>query len=401
MKIKLNLLFAFVAMILFHSCSNDEIIAENFLKYQVKVTYPEAYGNAVAKGVKVNLKNVNTNRVFTTKTNETGVAEFQDLVPGNYTLSASKNLSALEAEIITGIASEAFLNASIAQIQILNTGLQQIQLDGGAIGDWVIKEFYYSGAPNSYYFYDSYIEIYNNSTETLYADGLYFGTTKSSTASASSFYGFVTQGYQDAFLAYAFRIPGTGTDYPVAPGESIVIAIDGIDHKDDPNGNPNSPVNLGPDYADFEVYYYVNPRNPDTDNPDVPNVEILFATSTTLFDYLPGVMGSGLVVFKTEDFDSLERLTEPNSTSSTQYLRVPRANVIDALDAAANTSMPLETKRLPVVLDAGINSVGNAYTGTSLRRKVKQVINDRRVLLDTNNSATDFEVNVLPKPKSW
>ncbi len=390
-----------IATLLFNSCSNDEILAENFLSYQVKVIYPEAYGNAVAEGVEVNLKNVNTNRVFTALTNDIGIAEFNDLVPGNYSLTASKNLTSIEAEMITGIASEAFLNASVAQIQILNTGSQQIQLDGGAIGDWVIKEFYYSGAPDSYYFYDSFIEIYNNSTETLYADGLYFGSTKSSTGSASSFYGFVTQGYQDAFLAYAFRLPGTGEQYPVAPGESIVIAIDGIDHKDDPNGNANSPVNLGPGIADFEVYYYVNPRNPDTDNPAVPNVEILYATSTSLFDYLPGVMGSGLVVFKVDDFDALERLTEPNTTSSTQYLRVPRANVIDALDAAANTSMPLETKRLPVVLDAGINSVGNAYTGTSLRRKVKQNINGRKVLLDTNNSSTDFEVNALPNPKGW
>lgn len=63
--------------------------------------------------------------------------------------------------------------------------------------------------------------------------------------------------------------------------------------------------------------------------------------------------------------------------------------------------MPLETKRIPTVLDAGINSVGNAYTGTSLRRKVKQDINGRKVLLDTNNSTTDFEVNALPKPKGW
>lgn len=290
MKIRLNLFFVFVASMVFYSCNNDEIIADNFLTYKVNVIYPEAYGNAVAEGVEIQLKNVNTNRVFTALTDEAGNANFNDLVPGNYSLSASKQLSALEAEIFTGIASEAYLNVSIAQVQILEKGEQYVQLDGGAIGDWVIKEFYYSGAPDSYYFYDSYIEIYNNSTETLYADGLYFGSTKSATSSASSFYGFVTQGYQDAFLAYAFRIPGTGEQYPVAPGESIVIAIDAIDHKDDPNGNENSPVNLGADFADFEVYYYVNPRNPDTDNPAVPNVEIVYATSTSLFDYLPGVM---------------------------------------------------------------------------------------------------------------
>ena len=74
MKIKLNLFFVLIATLLFNSCSNDEILAENFLSYQVKVIYPEAYGNAVAEGVEVNLKNVNTNRVFTALTNDTGIA---------------------------------------------------------------------------------------------------------------------------------------------------------------------------------------------------------------------------------------------------------------------------------------------------------------------------------------
>lgn len=401
MNIKIKLFFTFLFTLYLSSCNNDEIVADNFLSYSVEIIYPESYGNAVANGVEVKLKNLNTNRVLTVTTDSNGRANFEQLVPGNYSLAATKTLTANESEIITGISSEAYLNATVAQVQILDAGSTKVQLDGGAVGDWVIKEFYYSGAPNSYYFYDSFIEIYNNSTETLYADGLLFGSTKSATSSQSSFYGFVTQGYQDAFLAYAFRIPGLGTEYPVAPGESIVIAIDAIDHKTDPNGNANSPVNLGKGIADFEVYYYVNPKAPDTDNPDVPNVEILYATSTSLFDYLPGVMGSGLVVFKSDDPDNLERMKEPNTTSSTQYLRVPREQVIDALDAAAKTTMPLETKRLPTVLDAGINSVGNSYTGTSLRRKIKQEINGRKVLLDTNNSANDFEINQTPNPKGW
>ena len=112
-------------------------------------------------------------------------------------------------------------------------------------------------------------------------------------------------------------------------------------------------------------------------------------------------MGSGLILFKSDDPDTLARMRERSASGSTQYLRVPREQVIDALDAAANTSMPLETKRLATVLDAGINSVGKSYSGTSLRRKIKQNINGRKVLLDTNNSATDFEINQKPNPKGW
>jgi len=145
----------------------------------------------------------------------------------------------------------------------------------------------------------------------------------------------------------------------------------------------------------------VNPNTPDTDNPDVPNVDILHAYSTTLFDYIPGVMGSGLVIFKSDSPEALEKVTEPNSTSSTLYVKVPKENVIDALDAAASSSATPDVKRIPTNLDAGMKSVNAAYTGTSLRRKVKNEINGRKILIDTNNSTNDFEVNNTPNPKGW
>ena len=92
---------------------------------------------------------------------------------------------------------------------------------------------------------------------------------------------------------------------------------------------------------------------------------------------------------------------EPNSTSSSKYAKVPKADIIDGLDAVPNSTTTVDKKRLPVNVDAGMNTVGRAYTGTSLRRKVKQTINGRRVLQDTNNSTNDFEVNNTPTPKSW
>ena len=401
MKKNLSLLFTILIAMLLASCSSDDSSSNSTVAYSFEAKYPEAYGNQIADNVLISLKNLTTNVVVTKTTDQTGIAKFDDLAPGNYAVTATKTLSEIEAEAITGIATELFLNSSIAELHVVAEGAQVLRLEGSKVGDWVIKEFYYSGAPNSYYFYDSFIEIYNNSTETLYADGLLIGSTKAGTASASSFYGFVTEGYQDAFINTMLRIPGNGTEHPVEAGKSIVIATDAINHKTDPNGNANSPVNLGRGVADFEVYYYVNPNTPDTDNPEVPNVEILYAYSTTLFDYIPGVMGSGLVIFRSENPDALEKMTEPNSTSATQYVRVPKDLVIDALEVVANATVTAATKRLPANLDAGMNTVGAAYSGTSLRRKVKQTINGRKVLLDTNNSSTDFEVNPVPSPKGW
>ncbi len=401
MKSKFLFVFAALAMLFVTSCRDDDNPGEATVNYTFKVEYPDNYSTANAANAKVVLTNLTTNVATEKTTDSNGEASFTGVIQGNYSVTVSKTLTASEAETLTGVSSEVFLNATIAQIHITANGSETVKLEGGAVGNWVIKEFYYSGAPNSNYFYDGFIEIYNNSTETLYADGLLFGNTKAASTSSTGFYGFITQGSTDAHLAFVLKIPGTGKDHPVEPGKSIVIAIDGINHKTDPNGNANSPVNLGPGIADFEVYYTANPNTPDTDNPEVPNIEIVYAYSTTLFDYVPGVFGSGLVIFKHDNPASLERSTEPNSTASTQYVKVPKEYIIDGLDAAANSTITADRKRLPTNIDAGMNTVGGTYTGTSLKRKVKQEINGRKVLLDTNNSSNDFQVGNPPTPKSW
>lgn len=383
------------------SCSDDIAPTPYLTQYEIQVSYPENYTTSQANQVQVELKNLHTNKRVTALTNQEGVALFSDLLPGMYSATASKNLNEDESELLTGLRSQVFLNGSISQIKIANHNTDKIKLNGSIAGNWVIKEFYYSGAPNSYYFYDGFIEIYNNSTDTLYADGLLIGSTKSASSSLKSFYGFITEGYKDVYVSTILRIPGTGKEHPVDPGKSVVIAIDGINHKNDPNGNPNSPVNLGPDIADWEVYYYVNPNTPDTDSPNVPNMEIVYAATTTTFDYLPGVMGSGLIIFQHDDPEKFEIFSEPNSTGKTMYAKVPEHCIIDALDAVANNTITPNLKRIPIGLDAGMNTVGRVYNGTSLRRKVKQEINGRRILLDTNNSSVDFEANPNPTPKNW
>ncbi len=382
------------------SCSKNDK-GTNTVSYSFQVQYPDNYSQTNVEKAVVILKNLTTNTEVKDSTNSSGSVSFSSLTPGLYSVSVSKSLSTTETETLTGVSQEVYLTATVTQLQITAQGSQTIKLTSSTVGSWAIKEFYYSGAPNSYYFYDGFVEIYNNSTDTLYADGLLFGNTKAASSSTTSFYGFITQGESDAYLAFVFQIPGTGKEHPVAPGKSILIAIDAINHKTDPNGNANSPVNLGTGVSDFEVYYTANPNTPDTDNPDVPNVNIIYAYSTTLFDYIPGVFGSGLVIFRDDNPASLTKYTEPNSTASTQYVKVPKEEIIDGIDAVANSTVTADRKRLPTNIDAGMNTVGGTYNGKSLRRKVKQEINGRKVLTDTNNSSNDLEVTTTPTPKGW
>jgi len=366
------------------------------VSYQINIVYPDNYSSSKVEGAKIELKNTITGAKYTYVSDVNGNVTCEDILPGIYSITASKSLSEGESEVLTGNRSEGYLNANVTSIKITELGLTTLKLKGGTIGGFVIKEYYYSGVPSAY-FYDSYIEVYNNSTDTLYADSLCVGNTKANSTSGSIF-GFLDTS-DDVYLQHVFMVPGSGKNHPVAPGESFIIAVDGINHKSDPLGNPNSPVNLGAGIADYETYYSYSDR--DADAADVPNMIHLYAASTAGFDWLLGVSGTGLIIFKHHDPANLPTFTEPGVSSTTRYIQIPAASILDGVDCVANSTVTLDKKRLPQAIDSGTTSVGATYNGKSVRRKIKTEIEGRKILMDTNNSTEDFEINNNPNPKGW
>lgn len=369
------------------------------LDYNFTVYYPEHYSKQLANGVKVILKNTITGASKEYESDSEGHISVSAITPGVYTVMASKTVSATEAEGLVGISAEIFCNGNIPKLLITESAKSTISLTGSVAGGFVIKEFYYTGSKTpggTNYLYDGFIEIYNNSTGLQYADSLVVGSTKTS---ANSVYGF----YPDknyVYLNQAWMIPGTGQDYPVQPGESIVIAITALNHKSDPNGNPNSPADLGKGIADFETYFNPTGTNiRDTDNPEVPNMHHQYYSSPAGFDWNIGINGAGLVVFKDSNVSAFPTMTEPNVSSTTRYLQVPVDAVLDAVDCVGNSTITIDKKRLPETVDAGLTYVGVANSGRSVIRKVKSMIGQRAVLMDTNNSSVDFEVNNNPTPR--
>jgi hypothetical protein len=273
-----------------------------------------------------------------------------------------------------------------------------LRLEGSRVGAWVIREMYYAGSrrpTGGTYFFDQFFEIVNNSTDTLYAGGLMlanvFGVAGQINPSSQP-----TPFQDDPNHVYAdavWGIPGGPGDHPVAPGGSILIAQQGINHRSDPDGNPDSPVDLGD--ADFEMYVDV-PDSRDLDNPAVPNMEMLHRRFG--FYALVAVFGPSIVIVEGA-FDSFEAVQIPDQApTSPPVIRIPVANVVDGVDALQNPqSGPF--KRLPAGVDAGFISVSGTYTGESVRRRVQAVIGGRTVYQDTNNSANDFEVLSTPTPR--
>ena len=194
------------------------------------------------------------------------------------------------------------------------------------------------------------------------------------------------------YLNNVWRIPGAGKDHKLAPGQSIIIAQDGVNHKD-ALLNPNSPVDLSG--ADWETYNE-RPDGRDADAPGVPNLERLYFTGG--FDWLMTVFGPGIVIFKA-DFNSLEKVAIPGSTLDPR-IRVPNAAVIDAFEGLKDAGS-VAYKRVPAGLDAGFVHADDTYNMQSFRRKTSTTINGRKVLQDTNNSGADFEKLSTPAPKAF
>lgn len=391
---KIYILFLAIFTLGFAGCRKDfQNISTVDVSFQLE--FPENFvPTAKPENIGIIIKNNITGQVTNALSDNNGQVNLS-LLPGTYSVSASKSYSPDEALQITGYEQESFVNANITPVVITEAKTVNVKLSGSKSGGLIIREFYYSGVPSAY-FYDLFIEIYNNSNEPIRVDSLYMGNTKSASSAA---YGFIGATQDSVFLAQAWMIPSTGNARYLAPGESLVLAMDGINHKSDPNGNANSPVNLGPGIADFETYWPYTNR--DTDEPDVPNLFHAYASATSGFDWLPGVNGCGLIIFNASDFDKLPVRREPGVTAATLYKAIPVSDIIDGVEAVGTTAITAASKRLPVTVDAGLTTVGGTYNGKSVRRKVKNVINGRAIFVDTNNSSNDFEINNTPSPRKW
>ncbi|WP_113653213.1 DUF4876 domain-containing protein [Pedobacter namyangjuensis] len=368
---------------------------------KINVSYPETYSLKPAANTEVKLTNKGNGSVVSGFTNATGVATFSDVIPGTYDISVNKSLSAAESLTLTGVSQAIVLNAakSDAVVSAPQSPEITLQLSGSVAGNLVIKEVYYTGSKTpagGTYFSDQFVELYNNSTEVIYLDGLCIADIYGNAGliNPSSLPTAFNTDNTSSYAGNVWRIPGTGKQRPLAPGESIIIAQDGVNHRE-ATLNPNSPVDLSK--ADWETYNE-RPDNRDADAPGVPNLEKLYFTGG--FDWLLSVFGPSLVIFRTDDFSKLTLSNIPGSTSATTYVKIPNALVIDSFQALKDASSG-SFKRLPVAIDAGFVFATDTYTGESFRRKISTTINGRRVLQDTNNSGEDFQKLSTPTPRGF
>lgn len=333
-------------------------------------------------------------------TSENGVASASGLVPGLY------NVTATAVQTDKGFSYT--ITGAMNDVNFLNDG-EEVTLSVDAVKEaaLVFKEIYYTGCRfatddtggSSNYFRDQFYEIYNNSTQTVYADGLCIAVTLYANYDFTIFLDWPIENPENyVFCDTVWQIPGDGTQYPIAPGESIIIAQWGTNHKADNLTKGASPVDLSG--AEFEAVEKESTTWNGivlTDNAAVNMKQVIDADGYQTPQWLTPVSGGAYVIFKpsaplkNEDF-----IVATNADWGNVAREIPISDVIDAVQAVSDETR-LSTLGLPAVLDAGTIWCEGTYSSQSIARKVKETREDGTVVYqDTNNTTNDFEVKTTP-----
>lgn len=272
---------------------------------------------------------------------------------------------------------------------------------GGGQG-FVLAEICTTAKPatgQSNYLYSGYFRIYNNSADTLYADGLCIFESAWTSVNKQAYTPDIMG--EAVAVGTVYQIPGAGRDVKVAPGASLVIADRAIDHT---QANPNA-YDLS--RADFE-WYDETASNLDIDNPDVPNLLKVYCYSATVWipslqynrSYGIGWLGGSRGAISNEqyiaDYKYDYSYTVTNSQTgvtremSQSAYKIPNDWLLDFVNTSPRAQHAW-TLCAPSV-DAGYVSIGETGNDANRLGKAARRKFANGQMVDTNNSTEDMEV---------
>lgn len=361
-------LFIGFILLIPNSCKLD-INEPTSMRFSLELTVIDTSENnndSLVASANIILQSITFGDQFEATSNEEGKAIFHNLLPDSYNILATGNrVEGTEIILINGQVQD-------TSLYIENNGTLNLKViaQTSKSSALLLSEIYYSGAKTIIpsYYHDQFTEIYNNSNQVIYLDSLLMADLE---------YGYI----DDSLLhcSHAYMFPGTGMDYPIHPGEIIIIAQDAIDH----SPYPINSVNLLD--ADFE--YYLADKG-DVDNPYVNDMIPIHSKYGN--DFLYSVFNNALVIMDVKDpfeygYDGFNRIL------------LPKSKVIDGVEYRDNTS-ELYMKRTDASIDGGLTGGIPSYSTQSVERYVDRYEDGRIILTDNNNSSLDFHVNNPPTP---
>ncbi len=395
-----NILFPVLALGVFGACSDnacDPVPA----KAGVHISVPADIDISGLRDGSLTFYNISSGESLSTPCGA-GLSVETMVQPGVYNISYSATVT-----LANGV--EAALRGQIAGVQITPGGASTTLSTFAAVDtdDLIISELFFTGTlqtSGNQYNGDQYIKLYNNTGHTVYADGLTIFESQFLTTQKFNYTPDLIA--SDVSVDALYTIPGSGTDYPVEPGEELLIADIAIDHREI---NRNS---FDLSHADFEWYDQSStPAYTDIDNPAVENLDKWYCYTLSIWQlHNRGLKAYGIAripVDKDEYLSGYRYTVEYDQTtaagtfpmSKTCY-RLPNEWVVDIVNCSVESEY-LWNVCTPA-LDMGWTHCGtvdgdkNRYFH-AVRRKVLTLGADGHPLLsDTNNSSQDFNSFVTP-----
>lgn len=427
------------AVLLSGACVDDDTDESYLGSMAVTLTAPENLPEMTFTGLSITVLNTADGVQKTQAADEDGKALFEGLTAGTYNVSvAGKSGEATINGVKNGVVVESQKQVTV-DVQLV-ASIPDPTPEPDPYAGLVIKEVFYSGHSYTYDEFgatlmkDHFIELFNNSDQTIYLDGLYVAdvwtpaTADFETAPLLSILEDPSLDHDYIYANIVVRIPGSGSEHPLEPGKSFLIATNAIDFKSEVEKAGNEygmPVDaeklshiIDLSVADMETYAVKWMQEQgrtgndyfDLDNPAVSNVENIYYTKNSDFFYLDPT-GAAPVVFRSE-----EELNEENiyvysyqpqgstTPSEIALMKIPAECVIDGADFVNNRESA-RWKRLPAVIDMGFGYIPNdtgSLMNVGQRRKIDEEASakaGRCILQDTNNTTNDFEPVDPPTPK--
>jgi len=394
--IKMKQILFLLALVLFVTSCDDKL-DEGLAYYtpDIIVTMPDGLQDATIANQQLEVKDVSTGRKVT----------YSDL--GDVMLKTGLYDMGYEADVVLeGVTRHLTAYVQSVQISASSQSVTLSAFESLVSDDFIIEEIFFTGTlqtSGNQYYGDDYVKLYNNTDHVLYADGITLLESKFTTTDK---FDYDPDIMGEAMTVQAiYTIPGSGTDYPVQPGESLILADTGIDHK---VANPNS---FDLSAAHWEWYdVSTSATNMDIDSPTVPNLDKWYCYTLSFF------------VLHNRGFRALAIARIP--VSKEEYL-ANYSYTYNYVVVNASGTFPMTQKAYKVPNDWIVDAVncsveseyawnvtapsldrGWTYCGTvdhdksryfhSVRRKMLYLKDGHPHFKDTNNSTDDFNPYCIP-----
>ncbi len=398
--------FAFLGLTLTACSDDDDDVVTRTTPFAVVLDMPLDVNSPVLDNATATLTNVATQQTYTASSFSNLGEQYADtlIVPeGVYNISVSGSITyALDDSTsvsanVRSTSESVSISSTTQGTPSKNLALSVYRAQDGLL----ITEIFFTGTltpEGKQYSDDQYIKIGNNSDSTLYLDGLAFVESDFQTNMKYDYNPDIMSKAMTIDAIYVF--PGSGQDYPIAPGQEVVVAVNAKNHLE---FNSQS-IDLST--ADFEIYdESENPSFVDEDNPSVPNLINWYDYSYSYFIMHNRGAKAYAIARPTVDmqtFLSNYHYTYTYVFSYGQYVfdmdgdayKLPNEWVIDAVNCSVHDEW--EWNVTAANLDAGWTYC--AYTNSDKARYGKAVVRKKEngKWLDTNNSTNDFTPEAQP-----